>query len=48
MAEIIRHPKALAVNPLKSSAPAGAALACLGINRGMPVFHGSQGCTAFA
>lgn len=48
MAEIIRHPKALSVNPLKSSAPAGAALACLGINRGMPVFHGSQGCTAFA
>ena len=48
MAEIIRHPKALAVNPLKSSAPAGAALAFLGINRSMPMFHGSQGCTAFA
>lgn len=48
MAEIIRHPKALAVNPLKSSAPAGAALAFLGINRSMPIFHGSQGCTAFA
>jgi len=48
MAEIIRHPKALAVNPLKSSAPAGAALAFLGINRGMPILHGSQGCTAFA
>lgn len=48
MAEIIRHPKALAVNPLKSSAPAGAALAFLGINRAMPIFHGSQGCTAFA
>lgn len=48
MAEIIRHPKALAVNPLKSSAPAGAALAFLGIHRAMPVFHGSQGCTAFA
>ncbi|THF62873.1 nitrogenase iron-molybdenum cofactor biosynthesis protein NifN [Pseudothauera nasutitermitis] len=48
MAEIVRHPKALSVNPLKSSAPAGAALACLGINRGMPLLHGSQGCTAFA
>lgn len=48
MAEIIRHPKALSVNPLKSSAPAGAALAFLGINRAMPLFHGSQGCTAFA
>ncbi|MDR2689199.1 MAG: nitrogenase iron-molybdenum cofactor biosynthesis protein NifN [Azoarcus sp.] len=48
MAQIIRHPKALAVNPLKSSAPAGAALAFLGIRRAMPLFHGSQGCTAFA
>lgn len=48
MAEIIRHPKALSVSPLKSSAPAGAALAFLGINRSMPIFHGSQGCTAFA
>lgn len=48
MAEIVRHPKALSVSPLKSSAPAGAALAFLGINRGMPIFHGSQGCTAFA
>jgi nitrogenase molybdenum-iron protein NifN len=48
MAEIIRHPKALSVNPLKSSAPAGAALAFLGIDRAMPLFHGSQGCTAFA
>ncbi len=48
MAQIVRHPKALAVSPLKASAPAGAALAFLGINRGMPIFHGSQGCTAFA
>ena len=48
MAEILRHPKALSVNPLKSSAPAGAALAFLGIRRSMPMFHGSQGCTAFA
>jgi len=48
MAEIIRHPKALSVSPLKASAPAGAALAFMGINRGMPIFHGSQGCTAFA
>ncbi|MFN3988425.1 MAG: nitrogenase iron-molybdenum cofactor biosynthesis protein NifN [Rhodocyclaceae bacterium] len=48
MAEIIRNPKALSVSPLKASAPAGAALAFLGIHRGMPIFHGSQGCTAFA
>lgn len=48
MADILRHPKALTVNPLKSSAPAGAALAFLGLQRAMPIFHGSQGCTAFA
>ncbi|MEO5336171.1 MAG: nitrogenase iron-molybdenum cofactor biosynthesis protein NifN [Magnetospirillum sp. WYHS-4] len=40
--------KACAVNPLKSSAPLGAALAFLGIDGCLPLFHGSQGCTAFA
>ncbi|WP_108263643.1 nitrogenase iron-molybdenum cofactor biosynthesis protein NifN [Mangrovicoccus ximenensis] len=45
----ITHPKrALSTNPLKSSAPLGAALAYLGIERAVPLFHGSQGCTAFA
>ncbi|WP_298139699.1 nitrogenase iron-molybdenum cofactor biosynthesis protein NifN [Acidiferrobacter sp.] len=39
--------KACAVNPLKMSQPLGAALAFLGIDNAMPVFHGSQGCTAF-
>ncbi len=34
--------------PLKSSQPVGAALAFLGINRAIPMLHGSQGCTAFA
>ncbi len=48
MAKIITHPKALSVNPLKASAPTGAALAFLGIRRGMPILHGSQGCSAFA
>jgi nitrogenase molybdenum-iron protein NifN len=48
MAEIIKRSKALAVNPLKVSQPVGAALAFLGIQRAMPMFHGSQGCTAFA
>ncbi|MEM8555087.1 MAG: nitrogenase iron-molybdenum cofactor biosynthesis protein NifN [Pseudomonadota bacterium] len=48
MAEI-KHPKrALSTNPLKSSAPLGAALAYLGIEGAVPLFHGSQGCTAFA
>lgn len=48
MAEIIKRSKALAVNPLKVSQPVGASLAFLGINRAVPMLHGSQGCTAFA
>jgi nitrogenase molybdenum-iron protein NifN len=48
MAEIIKRNKALAVNPLKVSQPVGASLAFLGINRAIPMMHGSQGCTAFA
>lgn len=40
--------KPLSVNPLKMSPPLGAALAFLGIDRCLPLFHGSQGCTAFA
>lgn len=47
MAEIIQSKKALVVNPLKVSQPVGASLAFLGINRSLPLMHGSQGCTAF-
>ena len=47
MAEILKRNKALAVNPLKASQPVGASLAFLGINRAIPMMHGSQGCTAF-
>jgi nitrogenase molybdenum-iron protein NifN len=47
MAKIIKRNKALAVNPLKVSQPVGASLAFLGINRAVPMLHGSQGCTAF-
>lgn len=47
MAEILKRNKALSVNPLKNSQPIGAALAFLGINRAIPMLHGSQGCTAF-
>ncbi|MGQ9366941.1 nitrogenase iron-molybdenum cofactor biosynthesis protein NifN [Azospirillum sp. ST 5-10] len=39
--------KAAATNPLKMSQPLGAALAFLGMDRCLPLFHGSQGCTAF-
>ena len=47
MAEIIQSKKALAVNPLKVSQPIGASLVFLGLNRSLPLMHGSQGCTAF-
>lgn len=47
MAEIVKRNKALAVNPLKVSQTVGASLAFLGINRSIPMMHGSQGCTAF-
>ncbi|MEB3269398.1 MAG: bifunctional nitrogenase iron-molybdenum cofactor biosynthesis protein NifEN, partial [Leptolyngbya sp.] len=46
--KVIARRKAVAVNPLKQSQPLGAALAFLGIQGAMPLFHGSQGCTAFA
>ncbi len=48
MARIVHPRRALSTNPLKSSAPLGAALAYLGIEGSIPLFHGSQGCTAFA
>ncbi|MGZ8409170.1 MAG: nitrogenase iron-molybdenum cofactor biosynthesis protein NifN [Hyphomicrobium sp.] len=40
--------KACTVNPLKVSPALGGALAFLGIDRCLPVFHGGQGCAAFA
>lgn len=40
--------KSCAENPLKSSTPLGAALAYLGVEGSVPLFHGSQGCTSFA
>jgi nitrogenase molybdenum-iron protein NifN len=48
MAEIIKRRKPLSVSPLKASQPVGATLAFLGLNKAMPMMHGSQGCTAFA
>lgn len=47
MSEVIKRKKALSVSPLKSSQPIGAALAFLGVNKAIPMLHGSQGCTAF-
>ena len=40
--------KACAINPLKTSPALGGALAFLGVDRALPLLHGSQGCTAFA
>lgn len=48
MAEVVVPKSSLSTNPLKSSAPLGAALAYLGLEGAVPLFHGSQGCTAFA
>lgn len=47
MTEIVKRNKAMSVSPLKSSQTVGASLAFLGINRAVPMMHGSQGCTAF-
>jgi nitrogenase molybdenum-iron protein NifN len=48
VATIMKPRKAVSVNPLKSSTPLGAALAYLGIDGAVPLFHGAQGCTSFA
>lgn len=48
MARLVHPRRALSTNPLKVSAPLGAALAYLGIEDAVPLLHGSQGCTAFA
>ncbi|MGF1499608.1 MAG: bifunctional nitrogenase iron-molybdenum cofactor biosynthesis protein NifEN [Elainellaceae cyanobacterium] len=48
MTKVVARKKAVAVNPLKQSQPLGASLAFLGLKGTMPLFHGSQGCTAFA
>ena len=48
MARVILSSKSCAENPLKSSTPLGAALAFLGVEGAVPLFHGSQGCTSFA
>lgn len=48
MAIVTITSSSVAVNPLKLSQPLGAALALLGLKGMIPVFHGSQGCTAFA
>jgi nitrogenase molybdenum-iron protein NifN len=48
MTVVTQSKKSCAENPLKSSTPLGAALAYLGVEGSVPLFHGSQGCTSFA
>ncbi|MGE5506231.1 MAG: nitrogenase iron-molybdenum cofactor biosynthesis protein NifN [Actinomycetota bacterium] len=48
MTAVLHSAKPLSVSPLKISAPLGAALAFMGLDGSLPLFHGSQGCTAFA
>lgn len=40
--------KAVSIDPVKLSSPLGAVLVFLGMDRAVPVLHGSQGCAAFA
>lgn len=47
MAHVSLSKKSCAVNPLKMSQPLGAAYAFMGLQKCMPVMHGSQGCTSF-
>lgn len=47
MTEILKRRKALSVGPLKAGSTLGACLAFMGIDRTIPMIHGSQGCTAF-
>jgi nitrogenase molybdenum-iron protein NifN len=48
MTPVVSSGRAAAMNPLKQSPALGGAMAFLGIERCLPLLHGSQGCTAFA
>jgi nitrogenase molybdenum-iron protein NifN len=48
MATVVRNGRRAVVDPLTLSRPLGAAMAFLGMNRTIPLLHGSQGCAAFA
>jgi nitrogenase molybdenum-iron protein NifN len=48
MTEVVGNGRACTTNPLKLSPALGGSLAFLGIDRCLPLLHGSQGCTAFA
>jgi len=47
MARVTVSQKQCVVNPLRMSQAIGAALAFMGVEKSMPLLHGSQGCTSF-
>ncbi|WP_432703623.1 nitrogenase component 1 [Methanothermobacter thermautotrophicus] len=44
---VMERTRELLVNPLVTCQPFGAMFATLGIRRGLPIVHGSQGCSTF-
>ncbi|MBF0382408.1 MAG: nitrogenase iron-molybdenum cofactor biosynthesis protein NifN [Magnetococcales bacterium] len=48
MAKLIKRNKAMSVRPIKSGQPNGVVLAFAGIEKSIPMLHGSQGCSAFS
>jgi nitrogenase molybdenum-iron protein beta chain len=44
---VLNRERNLIINPLKTCQPLGAMYAVIGIHRGIPLVHGSQGCSSF-
>jgi len=44
---VLNRERNLIVNPLKTCQPLGAMYATIGVRRGIPLVHGSQGCSSF-
>ncbi|MDR1721589.1 MAG: nitrogenase molybdenum-iron protein subunit beta [Methanobrevibacter sp.] len=46
-ANVIERDRNLIINPLKTCQPLGAMYAVIGVHHGIPMVHGSQGCSSF-
>jgi nitrogenase molybdenum-iron protein beta chain len=44
---VLNRERNLIINPLKTCQPLGAMYAVMGVRRGIPLVHGSQGCSSF-
>ncbi|KZX15554.1 nitrogenase vanadium-iron protein beta chain [Methanobrevibacter cuticularis] len=44
---VMKRERSLIINPLKTCQPLGAMYAILGVEKGIPLVHGSQGCSTF-